>query len=274
MMKGARSVSCFLKTPAAIGRLVFGAVGVPFASAHGGADALPDPLIPLMIAFLLAAAALAYSIFRGAEQLSAREKSACFWLVALPVMLASLYLVIHTLYDTTTSATRGPVHWHADYEVWVCGEKLDLVNPRFPKNKIGSPLLHEHNDDRIHIEGTVKALETISLGRYFAGIGGALSNDTLSYPATGGITTVSNGDACAGKESMLKVYVNGRRIENPESYLIYPAPLVPPGDCIIVQFDEHKEEVTDKVCVSWQAKDVTYKNLQRLPQTIGGMTWR
>lgn len=274
-MKGAHSADA-LRTlqHTHVALFVLGILAIPSVSAHRSADALPDPLLPLTIAALLAATVLAYSVLRGSEKLSAGEKRACFWLVALPILLASLYLVTHTLYDTTTSETKGPVHWHADYEVWVCNEKLDLVNPKFPKNKIGSPLLHEHNDERIHIEGTVKALETISLGRYFGVIGGALSNDTLSYPTVSGVKTVSNGDTCAGNKGTLKVYVNGKRITSPESYLIYPSPLVPPGDCIIIQFDETESATTDRVCVSWQAKGVSYESLHRAEQTLGGVIWR
>ena len=263
-----------VKIPSTIVFTLFLILALPSVFAHNGADSLPDPLVPILIAALLSVVTLAYSVFRGSENLAAREKMVCFWLVTLPVMLASLYLVAHTIYDTTTSATRGPVHWHADYEVWICGEKLDLVNPEFPKNKIGSPLLHEHNDERIHVEGTVGALETISLGRYFAIIGGALSNDTLSYPSVSCLKTVSNGNKCNGNTGVLSVYVNGQRIANPEAYFIYPSPLVPPGDCIIIQFDESESKTTDKICASWQAHGVSYATLQRPEKTMGGVTWR
>lgn len=253
---------------------ILGIVALPLVSAHKEADTLPDPLIPIYAASILTILIIIYSISRNVDALSSREKLVCFWLIALPVMLASLYLVIHTLYDTTNSETKGPIHWHADYQIWTCGEKLDLTNPRFPKNKIGSPLLHEHNDDRIHVEGTVSYLETITLGRFFGIIGGALSEDTISYPTTKGIKTFTNGDTClSGAQGTLKVYVNGKSIADPASYLLYPASLVPPGDCIIVQFDEIESETTDKQCASWEVKRVTYGNLTRPSVNIGGRSW-
>lgn len=249
---------------------------LPRVQAHEGVDALPDPLIPLTIAAALTLLVLTYTIVRNVEKLSPREKLFCFWLVALPIMLASLYLIVHTLYDTTASATKGPVHWHADYQVWVCGEKLDLINPRFPKNKIGSPLLHEHNDDRIHVEGTVKNLDTITLGRYFAVVGGALTTDILSYPTAKGITTIANGDTCPNSPNpvAIKVLVNGKHVADPASHLLYPAALVPPGDCIIIQVDDSSATTTDKRCTSWEVKGITYDNLNRPTVTIGEETWQ
>ena len=256
--------------------LILGAFLLPLASAHEGTDNLPDPLIPLYIAGILTVLVLIYSVAKNVEKFSPREKLICFWLIALPVLLASLFLMLHTLYDTTTSETKGPVHWHADYEVWFCGEKLDLINPQFPKNKIGSPLLHEHNDDRIHVEGTVAHLETITLGRYFSTIGGALTPAILSYPTNTGLRTVETGERCPNTTlpAMLKVYVNGKQITNPASYLLYPTPLIPPGDCIIVEFDESTSPTTNKICTSWQVKGVTYENLDRPNVTIGETTWQ
>ena len=256
-------------------RRILGVLSVPLVSAHEGGDSLPDPLLPIYIAASLTILILIYTLAKKSEKLSPRVKMFCFWLIALPVLFSSLYLIMHTLYDTTTSATRGPIHWHADYEVWVCGERLDLIDPKFPKNKIGSPLLHEHNDNRIHIEGTVDNIESVALGRYFAKIRGALTKDILSYPTKEGIKTISNDQTCDGeKVGILKIYVNGKRIANPESYEIYPATLVPPGDCIIIQFDESKSETTNMTCTSWQVKGITYDSLNRPNATIGGRTWQ
>ena len=99
-----------------------------------------------------------------------------------------------------------------------------MINSKFPKNKIGSALFHEHNDDRIHIEGSVKLLKDFDLSSYFEVVGGKLENGHLVYPSVNGEIEKRNGDLCIG-ESRLKVYVNGKKIENyvfePHISLIY-----------------------------------------------------
>ncbi len=207
------------------------------------------------------------------EILGDRSKAVIFWLMVIPILLSTFYISGMTIRENIISVTGGPVHWHADYEVWACGEKLDLIDPVFPRNKIGSPLFHEHNDNRIHVEGTVHELDKITLGAYFSVIKGELSQGVLTYPTINGVRSLKDGDQCGGEKSKLNVYVNGNRVEDYESYLFYPDAYVPPGDCIIVEFSSTESVTTDKICSSWTAKGWTYDNFDREEKTVGYKTW-
>ncbi len=187
-------------------------------------------------------------------------KKPLFLAIVLPIIAASLFLAGSTIYGNIISTTKGPVHWHADYEVWACNQKLDLVNPKGWSNRIGTSTFHEHGDDRIHIEGVVHSLEDVALGRYFTTIGGKLHHDALVYPTEQGTIFYTNGDTCPdGQSGTLKVYVNGKKITQPEKYVITQTPYVPPGDCIIVEFSSGDAETTDKLCASWAAKGWSYE---------------
>jgi hypothetical protein len=186
---------------------------------------------------------------------SESHKKLIFWTIALIVLLPTFYLAGHTVYKNVNSVTKGPVHWHADYQVWLCGEKVDLIDPKgMLNNKVGSNALHEHNDDRVHVEGVVKQLSDINLGSYFRIIGGELTSTSIKYFTNNGLLTYNNGDQCANGESKLKVYVNGKKIEKPAEYVPAPQINVPPGDCIILVFDEKDTDTTQKICDSWAAK--------------------
>src|SRR3990172_8278827 len=78
-----------------------------------------------------------------------------FLAIAVPVTFTTIFLVGATLYVNQVSSTGGPVHWHADFEIYDCGQKIDLVDPTGLSNKIGTATLHEHNDNRVHVEGVV-----------------------------------------------------------------------------------------------------------------------
>lgn len=88
------------------------------------------------------------------------------------------------MYLNVKSDTGGPVHWHADFEIWACGNEIALRDPRgFLSNKIGSPTLHEHNDKRIHLEGVPVTLpHDASLGKFMSTIGGELTQSSLTVP--------------------------------------------------------------------------------------------
>ncbi|MBX4196801.1 hypothetical protein KW805_04400 [Candidatus Pacearchaeota archaeon] len=230
-----------------------------------------DPVIYIEAASVLLVITVIISLFKK-DSFSPNQKRTMFWIMVIPTVLASLYLAGHTVYQNVTSETKGPVHWHADYEVIVCGEKLELVQAHFPNNKIGSPLIHSHNDGRIHIEGVVSSLDTISLGNYFSTIGGSLTSSQVSYPTESGFRAVSNGDSCGNNPATLKVYVDGKKIDNPQEYVPYPSSLVPPGDCIIILFDDSNASTTSLLCDSWAANDWDY-SMQRKRIEIGGKVW-
>ena len=189
--------------------------------------------------------------------------------------MASLYLAGYTVYENFISETEGPVHWHADYQVWACGEQLDLRDPKGLANKIGSPSIHEHNDGRIHIEGTLSEIQEADLQHYFKAIGGNLDNGGISFLTNEKNILYSNGDKCpSGEAGILKVYVNGKRIDNFEKYVLYPSVYVPPGDCIIIVFDESDIDNTELKCASWEAAEWNYGQFHRREVNIGGKIWQ
>src|SRR3989338_7665363 len=83
--------------------------------------------------------------------------------ISIPVVFVTFYAAGATVYQNHISETKGPVHWHADFEIWNCGEQVNLLDPTGLTNRIGTPLFHEHNDARIHVEGTLRAKEDVSL---------------------------------------------------------------------------------------------------------------
>lgn len=121
----------------------------------------------------------------------------------LPLFLGILIAVLSTttvitggtIYLNTNSYVGGPVHWHADTEIWACGNELELRDPTgFLSNKIGTPTLHEHNDKRIHLEGVPITAQDASLGKYMNVIGGAITKDTLIVPLNDNDDLYENGE--------------------------------------------------------------------------------
>ena len=136
-----------------------------------------------------------------------KAKKYLFLGIVIPIVIASLFLIGSTLYVNFISETKGPVHWHADFEIWNCGEKLDLVNPEGFSNKIGSSVFHEHGDDRIHVEGVVVSKSKIDLHSFFETIGGDLDKNRLEIPTDDKVVEVKDGDLCNGKPGKLQVFL-------------------------------------------------------------------
>lgn len=188
-------------------------------------------------------------------------KRVLFNLIIISVITPTLVLVFITVYLNLNSWSHGPVHWHADYEVWVCGEKLDLVAPTGWSNKIGTPTLHEHNDNRLHLEGVALTAHDVSFGRFFRVIGGEITPTSLIFPDKNGLVQRTTGAHCPDDTiGTLQAYayrVNNdntytqRKVLSPELYIPTPQSIVPPGDCIIVEFGP-TSPVTEKLCRSWQ----------------------
>jgi hypothetical protein len=185
--------------------------------------------------------------------------------IALPVVVATLWSAGTTIYVNTQSETGGPVHWHADVEIWDCGEMVDIIDPTGLSNRVGSPVFHEHNDNRIHVEGVVSDYADVSLSEFFRLIDGELHGGHLIVPTDNGVLDVEDGDVCDGGEGEVQVFLY--RVTNPDEkvewaytqeklerfddYLFAPYSTVPPGDCLIVEFDVPKEQ-TDKLCSSYE----------------------
>lgn len=189
-------------------------------------------------------------------------KQLLFWSMILIISVNTLYLAGATIYKNQRSITGGPVHWHADFEVYNCGKEVDLVDPTGWSNKIGTPVFHEHNDKRIHVEGVVLHQEDVSLGRFFNVVGGNLTSQNLAAPLNDGtVMNLNNGDYCGDGPGMVQVFVyqtsgsafSQKKLLYPEDYILSGHSGVPPGDCIIVEFDQPKER-TAKLCQSYKVQ--------------------
>lgn len=199
---------------------------------------------------------VAFLIKKPAEVL----KRLLFTLICIITILTTVYLASLTVYLNNVSASKGPVHYHADLEIWGCGREYDLINPTGWSNKIGTPTLHEHNDKRIHLEGVIVEKQDASLGKFFKVIGGQISTQRLAFPSTMGQATFASGQSCPdGVPATLQVFVYKvvqgtavqTKVSNPAEYIISPESQIPPGDCIIVEFDKNKD-LTDKQCRSFK----------------------
>jgi hypothetical protein len=190
-------------------------------------------------------------------------KKYLFLAILLTTFLPTLYFISSTIYLNTVSVSKGPVHWHADIEVWACGEELELRDPKGFSNKIGTAVLHEHNDKRIHQEGVVVHMSDVSLAKFFSVIGGSLNSTTLLVPTNTGQRTFTNGQSCPdGTQGSVQVFRYGvengtyfqEKLADPASFVMAPHSAVPDGDCIIVEFGQPKDR-TDKLCRSYKVAE-------------------
>jgi hypothetical protein len=171
--------------------------------------------------------------------LNENMKKLIYSLIVIVIVSVTLYLVIVTLHLNITSVSKGPVHWHADYEMWVCGNELNLAKPHsMLSNKQGADLMHSHVDNRIHVEGVMTDFRQASIGAFFKAVGGSITDDSLKVPTDNGLVSVHNGDICNGQPAKLYVFVNGMLNGDPAKYVISPFDDVPPGDTIKIVFTE------------------------------------
>ncbi len=218
------------------------AAGLVFAHGAGGSsvfERLTSGLINTSVyAFaFIAIAAIASAVFQ--KELGKNGKKAAFFIIAIAVIATTLYLGGTIVWINLNSVTGGPVHWHADYEVWACGEKLELQMAEGLSNKIGTQLFHHHNDMRIHVEGVVMDWNEVGLREFFEAIGGEFTKDELTVILKDETTkTLHNGDLCPdGHAGTLKLYVNGEQNGKMNEYVIKPYSQVPPGDFLKIVFD-------------------------------------
>ena len=160
------------------------------------------------------------------------------------------------IFINLNAETKGPVHWHADYEVWACGEKLNIINPSGLSNKVGTNLFHEHNDDRIHIEGVVEDIEEVNIEHFFEVIGGQISSSGISLITNKGFVSYKNGEVCNGTLQIFVYTTKNKemqqtKVKNFLEYIPSPYSEVPPGDCIIIEFAEEKE-TTEQICETYK----------------------
>ncbi|MEK7617469.1 MAG: hypothetical protein AAB414_05475 [Patescibacteria group bacterium] len=238
--------------------------------AHGGEDnviqagpTLDQIIRSNSITYTLLAAGILVLILFGSlflKNQSERLKFFLFISIVAVTLVNTIYLVGSTIYLNGESETGGPVHWHADFEIWNCGQEIELADPKGFSNRVGTSVTHEHNDNRIHIEGVVLENRQASLKHFFEEIGGSFNGTHLAIPTNEGILNLEDGNKCPdGKVGTLQVFVhkslNGtfsqQKLIFPEKYIISPHGNVPPGDCIIFEFGPPKDK-TDKLCTFYE----------------------
>lgn len=181
--------------------------------------------------------------------------------IITPVILATIYLVAGTIYIDAISESGGPVHWHTDFEVYGCDERIDIIDPKGLSNRVGTPVFHEHDDDRIHIEGVIVEGEDVFLQRFFSVVGGSLTETSFSLPTNYGDVSYAKGDLCDGQPGTLQAFVyktdgttvTQTKLTPPDMIEYIPSPysLVPPGDCLIIEFGVEKER-TNHMCTTYR----------------------
>lgn len=144
------------------------------------------------------------------KELSEQGKMILMTGFLLAILVPSIYATSAYSHRIATSWSGGEVHWHADYEVVVQDEngeyhQLDLIDPaRFCQqseeggymcrlnDRTGVTEYHEHNDRRIHLEGTAKTREEATLRVFFQTFGGDLTNTRLVYPTNDRVWRLQN----------------------------------------------------------------------------------
>lgn len=169
-------------------------------------------VLPLVGAGILVTLTIATVSFLRENDLNMRDKNLLMNGFLIAILLPTVYAAGAFVHESETSWSGGEIHYHADFEVLVeeNGEmnELDLVDPgkycetASDQSKVmcklndrtGAKEYHEHNDDRIHLEGTFKTMEEASLAAFFKTFNGELTNDRLVYPTNDGmVEKQSNG---------------------------------------------------------------------------------
>lgn len=204
-----------------------------------------DPVELIVYDFVFMLGIIIFSLIFP-NMLNDKIKKIFFILIAVPVILITLYVGASSVYLNVISESGGPVHWHADFEIWTCGQELKLPTAKFPSNYVGTATLHHHDDNRIHIEGLFIKNQDVNLASFFEVIGGELTDSSIKVPQENTAPIeYKNGDACpSGRPGKLKVLVKNHETGEFEesmdisNYVIKPYFEVPPGDYLKIVFGD------------------------------------
>jgi hypothetical protein len=229
----------------------------------------------LLLGFF-ASVVLASASFYREKELTLRDKNVLMNGFLIVVLLPSLYTAGAFVHQSQTSWSGGEIHWHADFEVLVENEsggldRLDLIDPgNFCENtrhessymcsvndRVGSTEYHEHNDNRIHLEGVFKEREDATLAAFFEQFDGKLRETELVYPTNDGVVEryqdenrtvkilvrkgVGNRYWCAVSSRVNaseRCSSHGRSADGPEEYIISPHSRGPSLDDIFIVYDD------------------------------------
>jgi len=231
-------------------RRVFTIVGIFFLATVGAIHFMPgmnfvEYVVPVLQISAVALIVLSAEAIRNEDNLTMHDKNILMNGFLLVVLGSSLFTAGAFVHLSQVSWSGGEIHYHADYEVLVednSGElqRLNLVDPsKFCSGDVqsdymcklndrtGSTIYHEHNDNRIHLEGVFKNKEDATLGAYFETFNGKLTSSTMKYPTNDGLVEVSESE---DSNKTLKVLVESgvaderswKVIDNPSEYIVSP----------------------------------------------------
>lgn len=194
-------------------------------------------VVPIMQAGFVSTLLLAAVSFYREKDLNMKDKNLLMNGFIIAVLVPSFYAAGAFVHQSQTSWSGGEIHWHADFEVIVGNgeyQQLNLIDPgKFCEetshesttmctlnDRTGSTKYHEHNDDRIHLEGIFKDREDATLAAFFDTFNGELSDSRIVFPTNNRTVKLVEGD-----QKTLKVLVHkgvgGNRawcaIEKPEN---------------------------------------------------------
>lgn len=138
------------------------------------------------------------------------KQVALYGLVGVTIIFLVYWIV--SIAKTPGAYSDGQVHWHADLKLNICGQTIPLPKPKAGTSVhgepfVGTPFMHLHDEPSIHIEGTVRSAEEITLGKFMEVIGLNFKDEEL--------LNKKNGDPCPnGNSGRVTLMVNGR--ESPE----------------------------------------------------------
>lgn len=169
-----------------------------------------DHVIPVLQAgFIMTVLLAGIAVYRE-DELNMKDKKILMNALLVAVLVPTFYAAGAFIHESQTSWSGGEVHYHADFEVFVeeKGElqELDLIDPEEfcestshessimckLNDRTGSKEYHEHNDDRVHLEGTFKTKRDASLAAFFEQFNGVLENQKLVVPTNEGVVRKEN----------------------------------------------------------------------------------
>ncbi len=207
------------------------------------------------------------------DRLADQGKRLLMTVFLLAILVPTVYTVTAYIHENQTSWSEGEVHYHADFEVIVDGERHALIDPGAfcersseaaymcrLNDRVGITEYHEHNDQRIHLEGTFKYREEATLSAFFEAFGGELSSTEIRYPTNGDwINRTETGnrtlkvlvergaggsrDWCALdatvpiEDRCIDPYL-GEHVSTPADYVISPYQRGPTLDTIFIIYDD------------------------------------
>ena len=170
---------------------------------------------------------------------------------AVIVLVSGILIAVIALRETATAAPKIADHWHARYDVVICGEeKPDIPALSNPEG------VHTHGDGLIHIHPFIASAEGAGarLVKWMEYLGGEMNSDSLRLPTEE--ETYRTGDLCSdGQPGTLQVFANGIKREDFDRYIpqdgdsvrIIFGPVVeapPPTKGIVIPPEQATREVT------------------------------